>query len=192
LNNINAKDDATTSVSYNLFWGNLQDFNLVNIEGIGKIVTKNKMGYDADSYYNLVQDPLFIGNIPPSLNPGSPCYGSGDKKYSADLGFSSKDICPEIHTEVTPIEIQDLSNVFVSPNPATDFLEISYSVANHTLKGVVNSSVEIFNVFGEKIPPRLTSSATPQGRNLLIDVSGLSPGVYFIQLGDQIAKFIKI
>jgi len=93
--------------------------------------------------------------------------------------------------------------ISISPNPATDFLEISYpgidrmvnhtvDEANHTLKGVVNSEIAIYNVFGEKIPPRLISSATPQEWNLRLDVSGLSPGVYFLKVGEKVGKFLKL
>jgi len=98
-----------------------------------------------------------------------------------------------------------LEDIIISPNPATDFLEISYSTwdidrrvnptvddANHALKGVVNLNIEIFNVLGTKFPPRLTSSATPQEGNLKLDVSGLSPGVYFVKVGVKVGKFIKI
>jgi len=85
-------------------------------------------------------------------------------------------------------------NFSLSPNPAIDYLEISYSpsinrMVNHT---VDYQDVVIYNVFGTKIPPRLTSSATPQEGNLRIDVSSLSPGIYFVKVGEKVGKFIKI
>jgi len=85
------------------------------------------------------------------------------------------------------------SNSFsLSPNPATDFLEISYSpsinrMVNHTVDGIA-----VYNVFGMNFPPHLTSSATPQEGNLRIDVSTLSPGVYFVKVGEKVGKFVKI
>jgi len=98
-----------------------------------------------------------------------------------------------------PVEVEDenalKSEKFsISPNPAKDFLEISYSPSiNHRVNPMVDyQDVVIYNVFGEKIPPRLTSSATPQEGNLRIDVSSLSPGVYFVRVGKKVWKFVKI
>jgi len=110
-----------------------------------------------------------------------------------------------IITEANNEDISINEGIRLSPNPATDFLEISYSDANHTLNGVVDG-VAIYNVFGEKVlstsprpspflereyPPRLTSSATPQEGNLRLDVSSLPAGVYFVRVGDKVGKFIK-
>jgi len=90
------------------------------------------------------------------------------------------------------VESDKIKEFSISPNPATDFLEISYSDANHTLKGVVNTDIAIFNVLGEKIPPRLISSATPQEWNFRLDVSSLPSGVYFVRVVDKVGKFVKI
>jgi len=96
-----------------------------------------------------------------------------------------------------PVEVEEeiafkSEKLFISPNPASDFLEISYSTnidrrVNPTVDGIV-----IYNVFGTKFPPRLPSSATPQEGNLRFDVSGLPPGVYFVKVGDKVGKFVKI
>ena len=77
----------------------------------------------------------------------------------------------------------------IMPNPAEEYIEITG--INPTLKRGVEV-VQIFNVFGEKIPPRLTSSATPQEGNLLLDVSMLPSGVYFVRVGDKVGKFVKL
>jgi len=77
-------------------------------------------------------------------------------------------------------------NFTLSPNPATDELEISYSPS------IKSGLVEVYNVFGIKIPPRLTSSATPQEGNLRLDVSLLPPGVYFVKVGEKLGKFVKM
>jgi len=80
------------------------------------------------------------------------------------------------------------------PNPATDYLEITYTPSiNRRVNPTVDyQDIVINDVFGKKIPPRLTSSATPQEGNLRIDVSGLPAGVYFVRVGEKIGKFIKI
>jgi len=84
----------------------------------------------------------------------------------------------------------NLEKISLSPNPATDILEISYS--SSIKNGLGGVSVEVFNVFSTKIPPRLTSSATPQEGNLRLDISCLPPGVYFVRIGEKVGKFVKI
>jgi len=82
--------------------------------------------------------------------------------------------------------------LILSPNPATDFLEISLSQPSEGWQPSEGYHIAIYNVFGTKIPPRLTSSATPQEGNLRLDVSGLSPGVYFVKVGEKVGKFVKM
>ncbi len=80
------------------------------------------------------------------------------------------------------------NDIFISPIPATDFLEINLPIGN------TEENVEIFSVLGVEMknPPRLTSSGTPPEGNLRIDVSVLPPGVYFVRVGDRVGKFVKI
>ncbi len=85
--------------------------------------------------------------------------------------------------------IQMIDKIFISPNPATDYITISLSPAG----GGRGWTPEIFNIFGEKeSTPSSLRDATPQEGNLRIDVSNLAPGVYFIRIGDKFEKFIKI
>jgi len=94
-----------------------------------------------------------------------------------------------------PSDVQDEQNqseLKLSPNPATDILEISLSQPSEGWQPSEGYHIAIFNVFGMKIPPRLTSSATPQEGNLRLDVSGLSPGMYFIRVGEKVGKFVKM
>jgi len=62
--------------------------------------------------------------------------------------------------------------------------------ANHTLKGVVDSEITIFNVFGEEVV-NLTPALSIHGEGVKLDVSSLSPGVYFVKVGDKTIKFVK-
>jgi len=110
-----------------------------------------------------------------------------------------------VHDE--ELKICNEINLSLSPNPAKDFLEISYSPSIDRRVNPTVDGIAIFNVFGEKVlstspqpspflereePPRLTSSATPQEGNLLLDVSGLPPGVYFVKVGEKVGKFVKM
>jgi predicted GH43/DUF377 family glycosyl hydrolase len=84
------------------------------------------------------------------------------------------------------------NRLLISPNPASDYIEINVGAGSKP--ALENPGIEIYNVFGEKIPPRhfAVQNATPQEGNLKIDVSNLAPGVYFIKMGNKIEKFVKI
>jgi hypothetical protein len=81
-------------------------------------------------------------------------------------------------------------NLYISPNPVADYIEIVLD--NHTLKDVV-SDVRIFDILGiEQSTPNLTPTLSKGEGVLRLDVSSLSPGVYFVRIGNEVRKFVKI
>ncbi len=87
-------------------------------------------------------------------------------------------------------------NFLISPNPASDFIEITKPTEGwEPSEGFLNA-VKIFNVFGEtvlKSSEFLTNSQfTIFNSQLRIDVSGLPSGVYFVRMGDRVGKFMKL
>ncbi len=84
------------------------------------------------------------------------------------------------------------NSISLSPNPATDFIEISVPENDHTLKSAVEG-VRIFNVFGEEVTttPPFGHPFELEGEALRIDVSALPPGVYFVRVGEKVGKFVK-
>jgi hypothetical protein len=88
------------------------------------------------------------------------------------------------------VDVKDIEerNFSIKPNPASDFIEISG--VNHTLKGVVDGAVRIYNTLGEciiNLAPTLS-----EGEGERVDVSGLPTGVYFVRFRDYLYKFLKI
>ena len=91
----------------------------------------------------------------------------------------------------------------ISPNPSPDFIEISYSPLEKGVRGLSDElPVRIYNVFGEEVnlTPALSmlgeGGSTPfnspaSGGHLRIDVSFLSPGLYFVRVGGRVGKFVK-
>ncbi len=85
----------------------------------------------------------------------------------------------------------------ISPNPASDFIEITYP--QNDLSFPI-----IFNIFGEEVNLTPTLSirgegvwkVLPSGEDLggvmRMDISSLQTGVYFVRIGNHIGKFIKI
>jgi len=171
-------------------------FALMNIQGkvLSEHWLKNRKGTLNFVSLNNDNSLLFIGSLYKNSFHGK-ASSKTDERVLGSLENNASYILKSkyykiLSTETTKIQTDEVLTLY--PNPATDFLDISYSpsinrMVNHTVDGIA-----IYNVFGEKIPPRLTSSATPQEGNLRFDVSGLPPGVYFVRVGEKVGKFIKI
>ena len=78
-----------------------------------------------------------------------------------------------------------LPNIEIHPNPATDFIDIEPSEG---LKPSEGSNIQIFNTLGEIV---LWVEQTPSSVQK-IDISNLSPGMYFIKIGNKVEKFVKM
>jgi len=81
-------------------------------------------------------------------------------------------------SESIPLDI-----ISIRPNPATDYIYINLVDVS------VFGGVKIYNMLGECV-----SHFTPtlsEGEGVRIDVSHLSPGVYFVRYGSHAEKFVK-
>jgi hypothetical protein len=87
-------------------------------------------------------------------------------------------------SEVTPSSVKELfrseigSDIEVIPNPASDFIRICINGKFSTL-----TKVEIYSSVGTKI-----FETEYKDR---IDISFLSPGIYFLKAGNKVYKFVK-
>ena len=88
----------------------------------------------------------------------------------------------------TDVNDEHKSEKNIFPNPASDFIEIN-GIGSWELG--IGGKVQIFNILGECIPPCLASQATQQEWNLRIDISGLTAGVYFLRVGNEVKMFVK-
>jgi hypothetical protein len=112
------------------------------------------------------------------------------------------------YIEIKGLCAKDLSRIkivkdyyTISPNPASDFIEISLDSPS-IKRGQGGVSLEIFNIFGESVARtspsvQMRSSdptlALPVGEGTVrIDISNLAAGVYFIKIGDKFEKFVKL
>jgi PKD repeat protein len=106
----------------------------------------------------------------------------------------------EITTDVNISEDFTKSNNFtISPNPATDFIEIHNVAINPTIQRGAEerysvddgSGIQIFDMLGVTVSnPTPTLPASREG--VRIDVSYLSTGIYFIKIGNKVEKFVKM
>ena len=88
-------------------------------------------------------------------------------------------------------DVKDNSNnsaKSISPNPARDYIEISS--INSMLKNGVDegSDIQIFNTLGEIIFSVEQTSQSVQK----INISNLTSGMYFIKIGNNVEKFVKM
>ena len=102
------------------------------------------------------------------------------------------------------------SNIIISPNPATDYIEINSSslreqnnLYSPSLRGqtTIHSPslrgsggvIKIYNTLGECVltTPSLRDTPSEKG-NVRIDISQLTPGVYFVRIGDWVGRFVKM
>jgi hypothetical protein len=117
--------------------------------------------------YSLNKDPY-----------NTPGFGKIDYQYRMINGVDDE------KTENTLIS--------VSPNPATDFIEIDLTRWAPLDKWSPSVEIKIFNVFGQTVSTPVCSEATPASGGQRIDVSGLVSGMYFVRIGDKVMKFVKL
>lgn len=98
-----------------------------------------------------------------------------------DLLFMEVDLC-------TGIEEVNYSNAFsIFPNPATDKIVIHFANENS-----VESTVQLLNIYGQVVSNFILHKT--QKENMELDISHLSPGVYFIRFAgirNGVEKFVK-
>jgi uncharacterized Ntn-hydrolase superfamily protein len=79
--------------------------------------------------------------------------------------------------------------IVISPNPATDYITLEIPPLEKRGLGGVLQSIRIFDVFGNCVLTVETQCiASPQK----IDISALSPGMYFVRIGDVVQKFMVV
>jgi hypothetical protein len=128
-------------------------------------------------------------------NPDLYCIQVADSSTAANNEYWQKDLTAHYseNCNYTGVEDDIIRNnyVSVSPNPASDFVEIDFG-NNRTLKGAVES-ILIYNLYGEKVISSIATHPDPlsRGGSLRINISGLAAGVYFVRVGDKVQKFIK-
>ncbi len=151
----------------------------------------NNVWVTEDGGKNWIFDPWFDDNYPAAILTNISWLNSQSYiavTYDNELFKYTKE----------PVSVEEQENksieFSISPNPASDFIEISIPQNDHTLKGVVEGEIRIFNVFGEEVSttPPFGHPFELEGEVLKIDVSILPAGVYFVRIGEKVEKFVKI
>jgi len=89
----------------------------------------------------------------------------------------------------TGIAIDDFSkNSVITPNPATYYLEIAIPPLERG-SGGVTPVVRVFNVLGVEV---MTASIHPMTQSHRMNIESLPTGVYFVQIGSRVQRFVKM
>ena len=86
----------------------------------------------------------------------------------------------EIETEFVGIIIVDKTVFKIYPNPTQDVLYIEVDITE-------NIPIEVYNISGSRIATYLMTK-----ENSSINITNLTPGLYFIKVGSSVKKFVKL
>jgi hypothetical protein len=104
-------------------------------------------------------------------------------------GFFCMDNITVINT-IGMQELENLVNMFVSPNPASDNISLQYIAKLETML-----TVKLYDIYGKEIMT-MQSEAVIGSNNILLQTSHLSTGVYFVEVNEGTAskkiKFVKL
>ena len=97
-------------------------------------------------------------------------------------------------SDVDIVETDNYPSLQIYPNPVNEQLTIDNGVAGQARNDVTIENVQIFDVMGRCVAIVETGRAPSlqtTSPETIINVSHLSPGVYFLRIGEKTAKFVK-
>jgi hypothetical protein len=110
-------------------------------------------------------------------------YKDRFKFYIAKFSLKPTDVSETIYDKTT---------LSISPNPASDYIEITISNGarpnGNEASPIASEYIQIFNTLGE-IVSSVELTPSPVQR---IDISNLLSGIYFIKIGNKLEKFVKM
>jgi hypothetical protein len=121
--------------------------------------------------FNLVAGSPAIGAGKPETEPATDFYGNPFSSTARSIG-AIEYIVPAVVDEESSV------NYTLFPNPASGFIKLPDALLFN------NSQVSIFSSIGVIV---YHGNATKR-----IDISTLSPGIYFLKVKDRIYKFVKM
>jgi|GEM_PF-1301523 len=130
-------------------------------------------GYYRSNIYDFTTkaETSMAGEFKPIISDNGKMYIG---KYCPDDYFFRAIRDPQSSVETTPPITGS-----VYPNPAYDFIKLDMNAS------AMNSSIEIFDAYGKQV-----MSAIYTGE--YFDISKLTAGVYFVKVGDETHKFVKM
>ncbi len=177
------KGNLILSGSTNIFQDNVNMYN--NINKILLYQVDNDLNYISELQYceHTYQNTSGFRNVKFIDDNNFVAVGYKDryKFYIAKFSLTPNKVNDEITLQ---------SQIEISPNPASDFITVSIGTINPMLKhGVVEyPQISIYNTLGEKVLSVGAENFLP----LQINISALPRGIYFVKVGGETAKFVKM
>jgi len=141
--------------------------------------------YDLENEYIVHKYPIYYY----TGDSGPDVYGiSSDSEIFFDGWARTLRMYNAKYTTTSAEEPREEPSSMLYPNPANDYIEINIPPLERGSGGV-----SVFDVLGVVVatsPPASLHSG--EGRKVRIDVSSLSPGVYFVRVGGRMYKFVKM
>jgi len=170
--------------------GSFSDELLYNREGRKKYFLEiDSLGDLINEYYDLKGDTCILSST--VIDKDNNLVIFGYKNDGKSLSISKYPI--NIFLSINEIVKSNNNNSLIFPNPTTDYITINLEGINQSFnpsaEGIV--SVEIYDMMGVKmqsIPVETQNFVSLQQR---IDISNLTPGVYFVKIGDKVEKLVK-
>lgn len=179
-----------------------KSFQIINSRG-KTVIVENSLPSNSFEYRACLPDGCYTFFTSDFLNEGN----AKDtalimKRMDGSIIFSikGKDFLPgrriDFCTSISSVEDISQDNLFIFPNPANDYIEISSRFIDNSpsnKRGL--GGVNIYNSLGQIV---MTISSTGSGSyngsgggNVRIDISHLPTGLYFVRIGDRFDKFVK-
>jgi hypothetical protein len=168
--------------SYTLTNSGSADIFLVKYDADGNVLWATSAGgIESDGAYSVAMDPSenpYVAGwfISPTITFGS---------YTLTNAGGRDIFLAKLESSVGINDAKNSVNILPYPNPASTTITISTPTTPEK-----NTSMTIFNINGQVI---LSHQITE--RQTIVDVSGLSKGIYFVKVADirtvQVGKFVK-
>lgn len=178
--------------TYNLENSGLKSslISCVNVDSSGQILVATEDAglfiYDSDIWTSLnISNSGLTGNSITALTTDK----YGNTWFAVSSAETGEAIGLEVYRKggvLLPTSISELFKLTLSPNPATDYIYINYT---HAKSSEPKHPILIYNTLGQCVSH--LSPPTSEREQLRIDISHLSPGVYFVWLGNRAEKFVK-
>ena len=134
------------------------------------------------------------GNVSSDLNPTHKYESVSTYEVRLIVEYCSKTdtVTKLINTTTSILDNRYSTHARISPNPASEYIEINLDRWSHPSRWIPSGEeIKIYNTFGESLI-NYEFQITNYGENIKIDISHLPAGVYFIRIGMQGSKFVKL
>lgn len=177
--------NSLTSLAFNDFYGNDNNFSGRPPENIGILTQINANGDSCDAYYNIFLNPCMIDpeaeNFQIAAN--SPCIDAGDpaKRFDPDSTVADIGALYFDQSAIVPTQQEDSPTGFVLlqtyPNPFNNeaFLKM-------TIPYAAAIELALYDITGRKIAEITSGRYLPGDYDFTIRGDNLSSGVYFCRL----------